>query len=227
MRILVVEDESSLNELITKRLKLERYFVDSCFDGEEALSFLDCAEYDAVILDVMIPKLDGFGVLSAMRSRGNKTPVLLLTAKDSIEDRVKGLDSGADDYMTKPFSFEELLARIRVMLRHASGAVSNVFAVGDLTMDCDTREVTRGDTKLNLTAKEFAVLEYLVRNKGIVLSREKIAHHIWNYDYEGSSNVIDVYIRYLRKKVDENFPEPLIHTIRGVGYVVKSSEDER
>ncbi len=225
MRILVVEDERSLNELITKRLKLERYLVDNCFDGQEALSYLDCAEYDAVVLDVMLPKMNGLEVLKQMRSSGDKTPVLLLTAKDTVEDRVKGLDGGADDYMVKPFSFDELLARIRVMLRRSSGGVSNVFTVADLTVDCDSYEVKRGDKSITLSAKEFAVLEYLIRNRGIVLSREKISHHIWNYDYEGSSNVIDVYIRYLRKKIDENFDNPLIHTIRGVGYVLKSSEE--
>lgn len=225
MRILVVEDERSLNELITKRLKLERYFVDNCFDGQDALSYLDCAEYDAVVLDVMLPKLSGIDVLRKMRSSGDKTPVLLLTAKDTIEDRVKGLDSGADDYMVKPFSFDELLARIRVMLRRTSGGVSNVFSVADLVVDCDSFSVKRGDKNIVLSAKEFAVLEYLIRNRGIVLSRDKISHHIWNYDYEGSSNVIDVYIRYLRKKIDENFDNPLIHTIRGVGYVLKSSEE--
>ncbi|MBQ9832456.1 MAG: response regulator transcription factor, partial [Clostridia bacterium] len=154
-----------------------------------------------------------------------KTPVLLLTAKDTIEDRVKGLDCGADDYMIKPFAFDELLARIRVMFRRASGSVSNVFTLSDLTVDCDSREVRRGNTQIALSAKEFAVLEYLIRNKGIVLSREKISHHIWNYDYEGSSNVIDVYIRYLRKKIDQDFDKPLIHTVRGVGYVLKVSEE--
>ena len=225
MRVLVVEDERSLNELITKRLKLERYVVDSCYDGTDALSYIECAEYDAIVLDVMIPGINGLEVLQKMRSKGNKTPVLLLTAKDTIEDRVKGLDCGADDYMIKPFAFDELLARIRVMFRRASGSVSNVFTLSDLTVDCDSREVRRGNTQIALSAKEFAVLEYLIRNKGIVLSREKISHHIWNYDYEGSSNVIDVYIRYLRKKIDQDFDKPLIHTVRGVGYVLKVSEE--
>ncbi len=225
MRILVVEDERSLNELITKRLKLERYSVDNCFNGSDALSCIDCAEYDAIVLDVMLPKISGLEVLRAMRNRGDKTPVLLLTARDTIEDRVTGLDCGADDYMIKPFSFDELLARIRVMFRRSSDNTSNVFVLADLTVDCDSHMVERGGKSIQLSAKEFAVLEYLIRNRGLVLSREKISHHIWNYDYEGSSNVIDVYIRYLRKKIDEQYAQKLIHTIRGVGYVLKSTED--
>ena len=221
MRILVVEDEPRLNELITRRLKDERYSVDSCLDGEEAQSCIDCAEYDAVVLDIMLPKVDGLAVLRSIRARNDKTPVLLLTARDSIEDRVKGLDTGADDYLVKPFAFDELLARIRVMIRRASGGVSNVFAVADLVVDCDARTVKRGDIPITLTGKEFSVLEYLVRNAGTVLSRDRISRHIWSYDYEGGSNVVDVYIRYLRKKLDDGFEPKLLHTVRGAGYVLR------
>lgn len=221
MRILVVEDEAPLRKVIAEKLKKEHYSVDDCGDGAEALDCLLCAEYDAVILDIMLPQVNGLEVLRRLRAKGNTTPVLLLTAKDTIEDRVTGLDAGADDYLIKPFSFEELTARIRVMLRRSSGAASNVFTVADLVVDCDARTVTRSGEPIALTKKEFAVLEVLVRNTGIVLSREKISHHIWSYEYEGGSNVVDVYIRYLRKKIDAEATVKLIHTVRGAGYVLR------
>lgn len=224
MRILVVEDEPDLNDVIVKKLESEHYAVDYCMNGDEALNYINCAEYDAVILDIMLPGISGLQVLRKIRSQNNKTPVLLLTARDSIEDRVAGLDKGADDYLVKPFAFDELLARIRAMIRRASGHVSNILSVTDLTMDCDYREVKRGGTPISLSSKEFAILEFMMHNKGIVLTREKISQHIWNYDYEGGSNVIDVYIRYLRKKIDEGFSQKLIHTIRGTGYVLKEEE---
>ena len=221
MRILVIEDEVNLNDIIVKKLKLERYGVDSCLDGKEALDYIFSTEYDVILMDIMLPKINGFEVLKKIRSKGIKTPVLLLTAKDSIEDRVTGLDLGADDYLVKPFAFDELLARIRVMLRHLSENVTNVFTVGDLIVDCDTRKVKRGDDQIKLSAREFALLEYMIRNKGKVISKEKIEEHVWDYDYEGGSNVIEVYIRFLRKKIDDNFTPKLIHTIRRVGYVLK------
>lgn len=224
MRILVVEDEPDLNDVIVKKLESEHYAVDWCMNGDEALDYINCAEYDAVILDIMLPGINGLEVLRKIRSQSNKTPVLLLTARDSIEDRVAGLDKGADDYLVKPFAFDELLARIRAMIRRSSGHVSNVLSVADLVMDCDFREVTRGGTSILLSSKEFAILEFMMHNKGIVLTREKISQHIWNYDYEGGSNVIDVYIRYLRKKIDEDFSRKLIHTIRGTGYVLREDE---
>ncbi|MFT3986006.1 MAG: response regulator transcription factor [Lachnospiraceae bacterium] len=224
MRILVVEDEPDLNDVIVKKLESEHYAVDWCMNGDEALDYINCAEYDAVILDIMLPGINGLEVLRRIRSQSNKTPVLLLTARDSIEDRVAGLDKGADDYLVKPFAFDELLARIRAMIRRSSGHVSNVLSVADLVMDCDFREVTRGGTSILLSSKEFAILEFMMHNKGIVLTREKISQHIWNYDYEGGSNVIDVYIRYLRKKIDEDFSRKLIHTIRGTGYVLREDE---
>lgn len=221
MRVLVVEDEKTLNQLIVKKLKLEHYSVDACFDGNDALDYIACAEYDAVILDIMLPGISGLEFLKRIRSQNNKTPVLLLTARDSIEDRVAGLDAGADDYLVKPFAFDELLARIRVMIRRNSNHVSNIFTVADLIVDCDARTVKRGNVEITLSGKEFSILEYLIRNRGIVLSREKISHHIWNYDYEGGSNVVDVYIRYLRVKIDNGFEPKLIHTVRGAGYVLR------
>lgn len=221
MRILVVEDEPKLNELIAKRLKQAHYSVDACTDGLEALDYLRGAEYDAVVLDIMLPGTDGLCVLYQMRARHDLTPVLLLTARDSVEDRVRGLDTGADDYLVKPFAFDELLARIRVLIRRSAGHVSEVYTLCDLTVDCSARTVMRAGRSIALSTKEFAVLEYLIRNRGVVLSREKISHHIWNYDYEGGSNVVDVYIRYLRKKIDEGFAPKLIHTVRGVGYVLR------
>lgn len=224
MRILVVEDEPTLNQLMTNKLKLAHYSVDACLDGEDALAHIACAEYDAVILDIMLPKVDGLTVLRQLRAKHDRTPVLLLTAKDSIEDRVTGLDAGADDYLVKPFAFDELLARLRVMMRRATESVSNTFTLSDLTVDCDARTVTRGGESIALSSREFSILEYMIRNSGIVLSRDKISNHIWNYDYDGGSNVVDVYIRYLRKKIDEGYNPKLIQTIRGAGYVLRVEE---
>ena len=221
MRLLVAEDQKDLNDIITKTLVRNHYTVDSCFDGEEALDYLGMAEYDAVILDIMMPKRDGLSVLKALRSGGKTVPVLLLTARDSVSDRVTGLDAGADDYLVKPFAFEELLARIRAMLRKKEGRAQNRCVIADLSIDFDTRSVMRGTVPISLSSKEFSILEYLANNQGIVLSRDRIEQHIWNYDYEGGSNVVDVYIRYLRKKIDDGFEPKLIHTVRGAGYVLK------
>lgn len=221
MRLLVAEDERNLNKLITKKLTSEGYSVDSCFDGAEALDFLSMASYDGVILDVMMPQLDGFSLLKRMRQQGDRTPVLFLTARDSIEDRVAGLDMGASDYLVKPFSFAELMARIRVLTRKSAEAANSTYSIADLTLDTASHQVTRSCRSISLSAKEFALLEYLLRNKGIVLSREKIENNLWNFDYEGGTNAVDVYIRYLRKKIDEDFSPKLIHTVRGVGYVLR------
>lgn len=221
MRILLAEDERDLNRIITERLKKEHYSVDSCFDGEEALDYLAAAPYDAVILDIMMPKLDGLSVLKKMRDKNKHTPVLLLTAKDSIEDRVTGLDAGANDYLVKPFAFEELLARIRVLVRETANVQKTCYEVGGLKVQMDTHRVFRDGKEITLSGKEFALLRYMIQNEGIVLSREKLEQHLWNYDYMGSSNVIDVYIRYLRKKIDEGFEPKLIHTVRGAGYVLR------
>ena len=222
MRILVAEDERDLNGIITTCLEREHYSVDSCYDGREALDYLECAEYDAVILDIMMPVTDGLSVLKEMRQKNNSTPVLLLTAKDSIEDRVTGLDVGANDYLVKPFAFEELLARIRVLLRKPAQTPKTCYKVADLEVHMDTQQVLRGGREVKLSGKEFALLRYMVQNEGIVLSRDKLEEHLWNFDYAGGSNVIDVYIRYLRKKLDEGHEPKLIHTVRGSGYVLKA-----
>ena len=221
MRLLVVEDEKKLNELITKKLKKEYYGVDSCFDGEEAIRYVEGTEYDAIILDIMLPKLDGFEVIKRIRAKKNKVPILLLTARDNIDDKVKGLDYGADDYLVKPFIFEELMARIRVLLRRNSGNADNIVTIANLKVDLDAKTVFRDDVLIKLSGREYSILEYLIRNKGKILSRERIEDHIWNYDYEGGTNVIDVYIRYLRKKIDDSYTPKLIHTIRGLGYVLR------
>ena len=224
MRILIAEDERDMNRILCKRLQAEGYAVDGVFDGTEALEYLQSAEYDAVVLDVMMPKTDGFAVVRRLRENNNNVPVLMLTARDAVSDRVQGLDSGANDYLVKPFAFDELLARVRVLLRENSGAATNVFSAADLTLDCDKAIAMRGGKELTLSPKEFALLEYLIRNTGIVLSREKIENHVWNYDFDGGTNLVDVYIRYLRKKIDDPFEPELIHTVRGRGYVLRVKE---
>ncbi len=221
MRILIVEDQKDLNKILYKKLTAEGYCVDNCFDGEEALDFLRMAEYDGIILDIMMPKRDGLSVVKYMRENGNQTPVLFLTARDTVEDKVKGLDLGANDYLVKPFSFEELMARVRAMTRKTVENNSPVYTIADLRMDTNSHQVTRNGHAVKLSAKEFALLEYLLRNKGKVLSRENIENHLWNFDYEGGTNAVDVYIRYLRKKIDDDFELKLIHTVRGVGYVIR------
>lgn len=221
MRILVVEDQKDLNEIIVRKLTNEHYSVDSCFSGDEALDFLNCAEYDGVILDIMLPGITGIGVLKDMRSKGDKTPVLLLTAMGTVEDRVAGLDAGADDYLVKPFDFDELLARVRAIVRRGGERASSTMTSGDLTLDSSSRQVKRGDKDISLTAKEFDILEYLMQNEGKVLSRDKLSNHIWNYDYDGGSNVIDVYMYHLRRKVDDGFDEKKIVTVKGSGYMIK------
>ena len=221
MRVLVAEDEQDLNNIVSAKLAESGHSVDSCLDGKEALLYLSAAEYDVVILDIMMPGADGFKVLEKIRKEGRKTPVLFLTARDSIQDRVRGLDAGANDYLVKPFSLEELMARVRVLTRSSHGSAHNVLSAGDLTLDIGTREVMRGGRRIELSAKEFQLLEYLLHNKGIVLSREKIENHIWNFDYEGGTNVVDVYISYLRKKIDVPGAQKLIRTVRGVGYVIR------
>ena len=225
MRLLYAEDEEDLNIIVTKKLTEEGFSVDSCFDGREAILNAQFTEYDAAILDIMMPHADGFAVLKELRKLKKNTPVLFLTARDSIEDRVTGLDSGANDYLVKPFSFEELLARIRVLTREKHNLTENILSIGDLELNLSSHIVTRGGTEINLTSKEYQLLEYLLYNKEKVLSREKIENHIWNYDYEGGTNVIDVYIRYLRKKIDDGFPTKLIHTVRGAGYVIREENN--
>jgi len=224
MRILIVEDEPDLLDALKKQLQSSGYSVDACGNGLDAEDYLKMATYDAVVLDIMLPGIDGLTLLKKMRAEGNTTHVLLLTALDSIENKVNGLDAGADDYLVKPFAYDELLARLRVLLRRRSGQTTNVLEYGGLVMDLNSRTVTRDGTEITLSSKEFAVLEYLLRNPGSVLSRDKIENHVWNYDFEGGSNVVDVYIRYLRKKIDTGFNKKLLHTIRGAGYVLREEK---
>lgn len=226
MRMLVVEDDPSLHKIITRRLNENGYAVDDCYDGEEALDYLMMSEYDLVLLDWMLPKKDGTEVLREYRDKGGKAPVIMLTAKDSIADRVDGLDAGADDYLTKPFAFDELMARIRAMMRRNSGEKTSDISIGDLTMHVLSHTVTRAGKEIDLTSKEYSLLEYMLRNVGIVLTRTQIADHVWNYDFDYDSNVVDVYIRYLRNKIDEGFDYPLIHTVRGCGYVLKEDNEK-
>lgn len=224
MRILLAEDERDLNRIIAKKLTADGYSVDCCFDGAEALDYAASADYDVMVLDIMMPKLDGLAVLRTLRQRGDATPVLLLTARDAVADRVKGLDSGANDYLVKPFSLEELAARLRALTRTRYGQASAALMVADLTLDSASHTVTRGGRPITLSAKEFQLLEYLMHNQGRVLSREQIENHIWNFDYEGGTNVVDVYISYLRKKIDGGQAVKLIHTVRSRGYVLKEGD---
>ncbi len=224
MRVLIAEDEKALNRILVKQFTKLGYSVDSCFDGESVFDFIGGADYDVIVMDVMMPKKDGFAVLKQMREVKNSTPVIFLTAKTEISDRVFGLDLGANDYLIKPFSFEELAARVRMVTRDFKDNSTNVFTVGDLTVDVKSRQVKRGGTVISLSAREYSILEVLIRNAGTVMSREKIENGVWNYDYEGGTNVIDVYIRYLRKKIDDGYDTKLIHTVRGVGYILKEGE---
>ncbi len=221
MRLLVVEDEKNLNKTITERLEKAGYTADGVFDGEDALYYIENTHYDGIILDVMIPKINGFDVLKKIRGKNILTPVLMLTAKDTDEDIIKGLDTGANDYITKPFSFGVLSARIRAMLRVKERVTGNFIEIADLKIDTVSRTVTRSGENIELSSKEYAVLEYLARNKGIIVSKEKIEENIWNYDYDISSDVIKVYIHHLRKKIDGNFDKKLLHTVKNVGYVIK------
>ena len=224
MRLLVAEDEKDMNRLITRALEKEGYGVDSCFDGEEAMDYLESAEYDGVILDIMMPKMDEHQVLKKLRARGSDLPVLFLTARDSIADRVAGLDLGADDYLIKPFDFDELLARVRAMMRKRSGHKTSVITIGDLKIDTGSHEVTRGDRSIELSSREYSILEYMAMHPGQVLSREQIETHVWNFDYSGGSNVVDVYISYLRKKIDGKENVKLIRTVWGTGWMIKEGE---
>lgn len=220
MKVLIVEDEPSLNKIMLKKLRADGFSADSCFTGSEALDYIELGNYDIVLLDVMIPAPNGLEVLKTLRSKGNNIPVILLTAMGSTEDRVKGLNYGADDYIAKPFNFQELEARMYAVSRRLSGNTTNKYTVADLVVETDTRKVFRGGKSIELSAKEFAILEYLIRNKGIVLTRDKIEQNAWDFNYEGGSNIVDVYIRYLRQKIDSNSDVKLIHTKRGVGYVL-------
>jgi two-component system OmpR family response regulator len=218
VRVLVVEDEVKMAALIRRGLKEEGMAVDVATKGEDALWRAGSAPYDAIVLDVMLPGIDGFETCRRLRDDGVWAPVLMLTARDAVEDRVAGLDGGADDYLTKPFSFAELLARIRALARRGPVERPAVLEVGDLRLDPSTHQVWRGQTEISLSAKEFALLEVFMRRTGQVLSRLQLLEHAWDYDYENRSNVVDVYVRYLRKKIDEPFGRDSIETVRGAGY---------
>ena len=221
MRTLVVEDEKHLNRMISEAILDEGYSVDSCFSALEALELCECAQYDVIVLDIMMPKMDGFEFVRRIRENGCKTPVVYLTSRDSVSDKVRGLESGGDYYMVKPFDFRELIAVIHVMARKSGDNHSNVYELADLRVDISAKQVTRGGKLIELTAKEYSLLEYMIRNKGMVLSREQIENNLWNYRYEGGSNVVNVYIGYLRKKVDDGFDKKLIHTVWGIGWVLR------
>lgn len=217
MRLLIVEDEQDLRELLCKRLEKD-FSVDACKDGEKALDFLNIYSYDIILLDIMLPKIDGLTVLKKLRGKKIHTPVLLLTAKSSVADRVAGLDAGADDYLIKPFAYEELLARIRVLLRRSSDNNSNLLQVGELTMDIAAKTVYRNGTYIPLTSKEYMLLEYMMHHAGCTLTRSQLEQRAWNGSFEGGSNIVDVYIRYLRKKLDTGFDRKMIQTVHGIGY---------
>lgn len=225
MRILIVEDDPSIHRIISRRLKEEGYAVDDCYDGEEGVDYSMATAYDCVILDWMLPKKDGISVLREIRQSGNSVPVLMLTAKDTISNRVDGLDAGADDYLTKPFAYDELSARVRALLRRNMKEKQTILQAAGLSMDLAAHKVMRDGKEIILTNKEFALLEYLMRNQGIVLTRSQIADHVWDYGFDYDSNVVDVYIRYLRNKLDKDYPTALIHTVRGYGYVLKEERD--
>jgi heavy metal response regulator len=220
MRLLVVEDERKLNNTLCRALREEAYAVDAAFDGEAGEELAAINDYDLIVLDILLPKKDGLAVCGALRVQGVTVPILILTAKDAVEDRVRGLDSGADDYLVKPFDMGEFLARVRALLRRDTAVKTTKLQVDSLTMDTTSHRVTRGDTPIDLTSKEYAVLEYFMRHPGEVLTRTMISEHVWDEEFDSFSNIIDVYIRRLRRKIDETFQPKLLHTIRGSGYML-------
>jgi two-component system copper resistance phosphate regulon response regulator CusR len=223
MRILVVEDEKRIADFLGRGLESAGYAVDIAPDGQTALDMLHATDYDLITLDMMLPDMDGFKVLEKIRNRKTNPPVLILSARGAVEDRVKGLELGADDYLTKPFAFVELLARVRVLLRRGQPTPERLI-VGELSLDCIRRKVVRSGDTIELAPKEFSILEYLMRNKGRPLSRTMIVEHVWDMDYDGLTNIVDVYIRHLRSKIDDRYPAKLIHTVRGVGYMLDLPE---
>ncbi len=224
MRLLVVEDEKTLADLIKEGLEEEGFSVDVAYDGQEGLFMAQNEPFDLVVLDIMLPEIDGIEILKSMRNNKITTPVLMLTAKSDVEDKVSALNIGADDYLTKPFSFEELLARIKAVLRRNFKEASNIIRIADLKLDLSTREVERAGKKIDLTAREYALLEYLALNKNRLLTRTDITEHIYNYEFDFDSNVVDVTVTRLRKKIDKDFKKKLIHTVRGAGYMIKEEE---
>src|SRR5947209_12443984 len=223
MRVLVVEDEKRIAELLSRGLQSAGYAVDVVYTGANAIERVHSTEYDLVILDLGLPDMDGLQVLLKIKNRKTIPPVLILSARDAVDDRVKGLEQGADDYLVKPFAFVELLARARVLLRRGQPTPEKL-QVGDLTLDCIRRKVTRRDENIELAPKEFSILEYMMRNRGRPLSRTMIVEHVWDMDYDGLTNIVDVYIRHLRSKIDDRFPTKMIHTVRGIGYMLDTPE---
>ena len=226
MRILVVEDEKKVANFIKKGLEEEHYAVDNAYDGESGLYMAEVNEYDLIVLDLMIPKIDGLEVLRRVRGNRNNVPILVLTAKDSVEDIVRGLDAGCDDYLTKPFEFLEFLARVRALLRREKIDKEPILKIDDLTLSLVTHKVLRRGKEIELTAKEYSLLEYFMRNPDKVLTRTMISEHVWDYHFDSMTNVVDVYVNYLRKKIDKEFEPKLIHTIRGVGYILSAARQE-
>jgi len=224
MRILIIEDDYHLNQALKKSLVEEGYATDSAYDGVEGEEYAESAPYDAIILDIMLPRKDGVAVCRTLRQHHITTPILMLTARDTIEDRVQGLDSGADDYLVKPFALHELLARLRALFRRVSVHKSGVLVVGDVTLSPATHEVTRAGERIKLNAKEFALLEYFMRHPNQVLTRERIENHIWSYDFISASNVVDVYVRRVRRKLDDPFEIKLLETVYGAGYRLRTLE---
>lgn len=222
MRLLVVEDDDALRTILIKRLSAEGYAVDACSNGLDGLDFAQATPYDGLILDVMLPGLTGFEILKRLRSERCESAVLLLTARDAIIDRVQGLDAGADDYLVKPFAFDELLARVRALLRKRTSDRSPILTVENLRMDTASHTVMRGERMISLTAKEYALLEYFMRNAGQVLTRAQITDHVWNYECGFETNLVDVYVRYLRAKIDNGETTKLLQTVRGTGYVLRA-----
>jgi heavy metal response regulator len=221
MTILVVEDEAKITRFIKKGLEMEHYTIDVAYDGKEALEKAEVNNYDLIVLDIMLPKIDGVEVCRQLREKKIDTPIIMLTAKDTVEDRIKGLDAGADDYLTKPFAFGELIARIRALLRREKTVKTTRLQVSDLILDPATHEVYRGNKEIPLSSKEYRLLDYMMRRPGHVCTRTMIGEHIWGYNFTDDSNVIDVYISYLRRKIDNGFKNKLIHTVRDVGYKIQ------
>ncbi len=226
MRILVIEDEDKLLKVIAKRLKEEGYAIDMARNGKEGQALAESVKYDCIILDLILPGLDGLNLLHNLRLKNITIPVLILTAKDSTDDKIKGLDLGADDYLTKPFSFGELSARVRALIRRKISRKETDLTVGDLQLNLLDHTARRGKKNIELTNKEYLILEYLIRNRGRVLTKSQIAEHVWNLDFEYNTNIIEVYIRFLRRKIDDGYQNKLIHTLRGSGYMLKDKHEK-